>query len=177
MSKTAKNAVGEAVSTDQPEPQATVTALATTKDGDVSGPMELAFSSEMQDKILSDLLQGLHQVKEGFGELTAPTKIAALDQTFNVIDAITIPDYLDKTRGEELVKHVFKLEFADGVIKFVMQGDARPRAALAAVFQQARLVGKRVIAGPYKYAQKAIPGQPQAAWIFEQQPGFDARLV
>lgn len=149
-------------------------ALQTTGDGDVSGSLQLALSSETQDALMQEMQDALHQVSEGFGELAKPGDIYKAGETFTVIDAITIPDFEDKRKGEIMVKHIFKLEFPDGRIKLVMQGDARPRRLLARSFQIARTLGQRIKAGPYIYGEKPITGQPQPAFIFVQQPGFHA---
>lgn len=174
MSKTVKDTASEAVSKNEPQTQA----LATTGDGDVSGPMQaaLGLSKEMRDQLSLELQEALHQVEEGFGALTSPTDVAAMGIPFTVIDAVTITDYEDRAKGEILTKHVFKLQLADSRVLFVMQGDARPRRVFASVFQKARAQGMRVEAGPYLYEKKPIPGQPQPAWIFVQQPGFKAEL-
>lgn len=176
MSKpTANKAAGEAVRNDATADTANQqTALATTGDGDVSGPMRLALSESMRDQLALEFQEALHQVEEGFGALTSPTDVAAMGIPFFVIDAVTINDYEDRAKGEILTKHVFKLELLDKRVLFVMQGDARPRRVLASLYQKARAGGMRVSAGPYLYEKKPIPGQPQAAWIFVQQPGFQA---
>lgn len=174
MAKSAKDAASEAVSTTTNNQ--TSTALVETKEGDVSGPMGLALSQSMRDQLALEFQEALHQVEEGFGALTSPTDVAAMGIPFNVIDAITITDYEDRGKGEILTKHVFKLELADKRVLFTMQGDARPRRVFASLFQKARAGGMRVSAGPYLYEKKPIPGQPQAAWIFVQQPGFRAEV-
>jgi len=163
--KTAKGGAGVASSND-------TQALQTTADGDVSGPLELALSPEAQDRLMQELQESMHQVAEGFGSLVAPGDIAKQGEPFSVIDAITVPDYLDRRTGEEKVKHIFKLEFPDGRVQLTMQSDARPRRMLARSFQIARTLGQRIKAGPYLYEQKVIPNQPQPAWIFAQQKGF-----
>lgn len=180
-----KGQKGGAVSPDNPQgkpgaalttPTATqATALQTSGDGDVSGPLALALSQEMQDQLLRELQDALHQVSEGFGDLAKPTDICDRGEAFYVVDAITIDDYLDKRKGEILTKHIFKLQFEDGRVALVMQSDARPRRTLAKQFTTARALGCSAIAGPYKYDKKAIPGQPQAALIMVQQPGFQAK--
>ena len=176
--KTAKDADNGVVSKTEPQTVKDQSqALVTTESGDVSGPMRLALSQGMQDQLALELQEALHQVEEGFGALTSPTDVAAMNVPFKVIDAITITDYEDRSKGEVLTKHVFKLELADGRIIYTMQGDARPRRVFASVFQKARAGGMRVEAGPYRYEKKPIPGQPQAAWIFVQQPGFRADLL
>ena len=176
MAKNAENADAKSVSENEQEtkPQ---TALAVTGDGDVSGPLALALSQSLQDEAMQKLIESLHQVKEGFGDLTKPGDIYKLDTPFNVIDATTITNFVDQNTGEEKIKHVFKLEFPDGTVRLVMQSNARPRAILAEVFTQARLLGERIVAGPYKFEQKPIPRQIQAAYIFKQQPGFYAGPV
>lgn len=175
MVKTAKDAAGEAVSenANQQATQQSI-ALVETKEGDVSGPLQLALSQSMQDQLTIEFQEALHQVESGFGVLTAPTEVAAMQTPFYVIDAITINDYEDRSKGEILVKHIFKLELQDGRILHVMQGDARPRRVLASLFQKARAVGARLEVGPYLYEKKPIPGQINPAWIFAQQPGFKA---
>lgn len=173
---------GEAVSSNQEtaketalQPQqAQQQQLEVSGDGDVSGSLALALSQVTQDQAVKDFLESLHQVQEGFGDLSKPGDIYDRQEVFEVIDAVTIEDYEDRRKGEILTKHVFKLQFLDGRIAFVMQSNARPRKMLALMFTSARLNGIRAIAGPYKFVKKVIPGQPQAAYIFEQQPGFRA---
>lgn len=151
------------------------TAIAAREDGagDVVGQLSAAnLSAEARDLMTRELLEAMHQVQSGFGTLTAPGEIFKLDQVFHVVDAITIPDYVDQTTGEEKVKHIFCLQFADGVARNVMQSDARPRRVLANAFSTARQLGVAIKAGPYKYASKPIPRQMQPALIFEQQAGF-----
>lgn len=167
---------GEALATQaDTQTDAAKAALQTTGDGDVSGPLSLALSQETQDKLLQELHDALHQVSEGFGDLAKPTDIFSRGEVFHVVDAVTIPDYLDRRTGEEKVKHIFKLQFADSRVALVMQSDARPRRMLARQFTIARALGRGAIAGPYKYEAKPIPGQPQPALIMVQQPGFQAR--
>lgn len=173
--KTAKKAAGEAVrdgATEQTANQST--ALTVSGDGDVSGPLSLALSQSAQDDVVRGLLESLHQVKEGFGELTKPGDIFMMDRPFYVIDAMTIADFVDQNTGEVKTKHIFKLEFNEGDVKMIMQSDARPRAILASVFSQARLLGERIAIGPYRMQKKEIPRQIQPAYIFVQQPGFFA---
>lgn len=178
--KPQKKAAGEAVPNDADKAAVNQSqALVTTGDGDVSGSMKaaLALSQEMRDQLTLELQEALHQVEEGFGALTNAGDVAAMGIPFHVIDAVTVPDYFDRSKGEILTKHIFKLQLQDGRVLFTMQGDARPRRVFASVFQKARSQGMRVEAGPYLYVKKPIPGQPQAAWIFEQQPGFRAELI
>lgn len=177
-SKTAK-AEGVAVSDKDPNATAnpqTETALTTTREGDVAGPLALALSSDATDRILAELSDALHRIEEGFGNLTAPGAIAVADRPFVIVDAMTVDDFVDKTTGETKVKHIFKLQFPDGDVKLTMQSDAGPRRILADAFRKARLVGHTLTVGPYKYVKKTIPGQIQAAYIFEQQPGFRSAL-
>jgi len=173
--ETAKDAAGVAASGNEAgvEP-GNVRSLITTGDGDVSGPIALALSPELQDSLMLELSESLHQVAEGFGSLVAPGEIAKQGVPFTVIDAITIPDYEDRKTGEVKVKHIFKLETADGRVLMTMQSDARPRRVLARAFQVARTLGERVKAGPYLYEAKAIVGQIQPAFIFAPQKGFYA---
>jgi len=182
MSKTAKDAGSVAVSENEAglEPgnvENDKTALVVTGDGDVSGSLLLALSQDAQDEAMRTLIEGLHQVQEGFGELTKPGDIFNMDRSFNVIDATTINDFTDQNTGEVKTKHIFKLEFSEGDVRLVMQSDARPRAILASVFTRARLLGERIVAGPYKFSRKPIPRQIQPAYIFTQQPGFYAGPV
>src|SRR6267142_2237008 len=170
--ETAKDAAGVALSNDMQNPQPSQ-ALTVTADGDVSGPLQLALSTETQDKLMQALQESLHQVSEGFGDLIAPGKICAMDLPFTVIDAITIPDYVDKKTGEEKVKHIFKLEFEDGRVMLTMQGDARPRRILASMFQQARALGAKAKAGPYRYAPKEV-NNINPAYVFVPQKGLEA---
>src|SRR6267142_5156079 len=172
--ETAKDAAGVASSNDTQNPQPQQ-ALTVTADGDVSGPLQLALSTETQDKLMQALQESLHQVSEGFGDLISPGKIHAMDLPFTVIDAITIPDYVDRTTGEEKVKHVFKLQFDDERIMLTMQGDARPRRTVASLFQKARALGARAKAGPYKYGTKDVKNI-NPAFIFVEQPGFKAEV-
>lgn len=146
-------------------------ALTVSETGDVSGPVQLALSTETQDRLLQEFQSAMHQVQEGFGDLAKPTDIYAQGLPFTVIDAVTIDDFEDKRKGEILVKHIFKLEFEDGRTMLTMQSDARPRRELAKLFTRARALGARVKAGPYKYEMKDV-NQPQPAFIFAQQPGF-----
>lgn len=171
MGKTEKESAGVAMPTEQ---QNATQALVTTDDGDVSGPLLLALSQTKQDELILAFQESLHQVQEGFGELSKPRDLFAQGMPFNVIDAITIDDFEDKRKGEILTKHIFKLEFEDGRVALVMQSDARPRRILAQTFARARALQVKAKAGPYKFAQKPIPGQPEAAFIFVQQPGFYA---
>lgn len=185
MTKTAKDAASGAVSKNVSADVNTgvITgdksqALVVTGDGDISGPMNLALalSQETQDKLTQEFADLLSQVETGFDALVNPTAIATNDNSaglpFYVIDALTIDDYFDRTKGEILTKHIFRLEFPDGRIMNTMQGNARPRQTLARMFTVARAKGMKIKAGPYLYEKKPIPGQPQAAWIFSQQPGF-----
>jgi hypothetical protein len=166
--ETAKDAAGVASSKSETQSQA----LTTTGDGDVSGPLALALSSETQDRLMQELQEAMHQVAEGFGNLVAPGEVAKQGLPFDVIDAITIPDYVDQRTGEEKAKHIFKLQFGDGRVVMTMQSDARPRRVLASMFQKARALGQRLKAGPYLYEQKSIVGQIQPAFVFAQQQGF-----
>ncbi len=180
MAKTAKDAASEAVSKNEAglEPGNVTqqsTALVETKEGDISGPMQLVLSPELQDKLMLEFQEALHQVEAGFGSLTAPGDVAAMQTPFDVIDAITIDDFEDRKTGEVKVKHVFALELPDGRVLHTMQSDARPRRMLANMFRAARSLGQAIAAGPYTYEKKVIPGQIQAAWIFAQQPGFKVR--
>lgn len=152
-------------------------ALIVTGDGDVSGPLQLALSQQMQDQLMLELQDALHQVQEGFGELSKPRDLFAQEAVFDVVDAITISDFEDRRSGEVLTKHIFKLQFPDTRIALVMQSDARPRRILAQAFARARALGGRIVCGPYKFGQKTIPGQPEPAMIFVQQPGFEAKAV
>lgn len=138
-----------------------------------SGAMQLSLSQESLDAMTKELREALHQIANGFGELTAPGIIFGMDQPFYVIDAFTIDDYVDQTTGEEKTKHVFRLEFGDGVVRSVMQSDARPRRVLAKAFMLATGLGGRLKVGPYKFDKKAIPRQIQPAFIFSPQPGFE----
>ena len=166
---TAKGAEGEAMSEKES------TALTETREGDVAGPMQLALSQELQDKLMLEFQEALHQVESGFGSLTAPGDVAAMQTPFYVIDAITIDDFEDRQTGEVKVKHIFRLQTEDGRILNTMQSDARPRRVLANMFRAARGLGKRVAAGPCLYTKKVIPGQIQPAWIFDQQAGYRVR--
>lgn len=175
MTKTAKQAEGEAVSKNAPNANP-ATALVVTGDGDVSGTLTpqalLTLSTEKADTLMLEFQEALHQVTEGFQTLTKPGDVFAAGESFNVIDAITLNDFEDRQKGEIMTKHIFKLEYEDGRVVMVMQGDARPRRVLAELFQKARALQRRIKAGPYRYAQKPIAGQIQPAFIFEQQPGF-----
>lgn len=173
MTKTAKDAAGEAVSTnEQVTEQKQSQALVVSGDGDVSGPLALALSPALQDKLMLEFQEALHQVESGFGTLTAPGDIALMAVPFKIIDAITIDDFEDRKNGEIKTKHIFKLELADGRVLHTMQSDARPRRVLAQLFQRARQLQMPIVAGPYLYEKKKIEGQIQAAWIFQQQPGW-----
>jgi hypothetical protein len=175
MAKTEKESVGEAVSTkNQESVQNAKQALVITGDGDVSGPLMLALSQTKQDELILAFQEALHQVQEGFGELAKPRDLCAQGLPFNVIDAITIDDFEDRRNGEILTKHLFKLQFEDNRIAWVMQSDARPRKIMAQTFTRARALQMRLRAGPYKFAPKVIPGQPEPAQILVQQPGFYA---
>lgn len=168
--KSAKDAASEAVSTtEKAEPSQ---ALVVSGDGDVSGPLVLALSANLQDKLMLEFQEALHQVESGFGTLTAPGDVAAMGVPFSVIDAITIDDFEDRKNGEIKTKHVFKLELADGRVLHTMQSDARPRRVLAQLFQRARQLQMPIVAGPYLYEKRKIEGQIQSAWIFQQQPGW-----
>ena len=172
-SKTVKGTASEAVSeTDNVNASQ---ALQTTGDGDISGPLTLALSQTARDDAMRQFMEELHRVQEGFGDLTKPGDIYKMDRAFDVIDATTITDYVDQKTGEVKTKHVFKLQFAEGDVRMVMQSTAGPRAALASLFASARLLGERIAVGPYKFTEKAIPHQIQAAIIFVQQPGFAVR--
>lgn len=166
-----KEQVSESVAVSVAEPEKQTQALVVTGDGDIAGPIALALSTETADRLMQELQEALHQVQEGFGNLVAPGDIYKLQEPFFVVDAITINDYVDQRTGEEKIKHIFKLEFADGRVLMTMQSDARPRKILAKTFQAARALGYKVKAGPYLYEQKAT-GQVQSAFIFAQQPGF-----
>lgn len=173
--KTAKKAAGEAVSNDATAGTANQeTALTITGDGDVSGSLMLALSQSGRDEALRQFMEELHRVQEGFGDLTAPGDVYKMDRPFDVVDATTIPDFVDRKTGEVKVKHIFKLQFPEGDIKMVMQSNAGPRATLASLFASARLLGERITAGPYRFAQKDT-GQIQPAYIFVQQAGFAVR--
>jgi hypothetical protein len=167
-------------------PESKADAIATTNqtaaitemdNGDVAGVLDLQLSQETRDALTAEFLDALHQVQDGFGELTAPGKIFDMGLPFHVIDAATITDFEDQTTGEVKTKHVFRLEFEDGTVRNVMQSDARPRRVLASVFTSSRKLGARLKAGPYKYEKKAIPRQLQPAFIFTQQPGFKVAPV
>lgn len=145
--------------------------------GDVIGTLDLSLSQEMRDSLTAEFLDALHQVQEGFGELTAPGDIFATGLPFFVVDAATIEDYEDQSTGEVKIKHIFRLEFADGTVKSVMQSDARPRRVLAKAFTSVRKLGARMKAGPYMFEKKLIPRQIQPAFIFRQMPGFKAAPV
>jgi hypothetical protein len=144
-------------------------------DSEISGPLNLVLSKELRDAMSLELREALEQIEQGFGDLTKPGDVFNLGQQFDVINAVTIDDYLDKTTGELKVKHVFQLQFSDGVVRNIMQSTARPRKALAEAFRLARGLGGRLRMGPYKMSRKAIPNQIQAAYIFEQQAGFGIR--
>ncbi len=171
--KTAKDAASVAASENETTKEST--ALVETKEGDVAGPLQLALSPELQDKLMLEFQEALHQVESGFGMLTAPGDIAAMQTPFEVVDAITLDDFEDRKTGEVKVKHIFRLQLPDGRVLQTMQGDARPRRVLANLFRSARSLGQAIVAGPYLYEKKVVPGQIQAAWIFAQQPGFKVR--
>lgn len=145
--------------------------------GDVTGSLSAVLSVATREALAGELAELMHQVQEGFGELTAPGEVFKAGEVFDVIDAITINDYLDMRTGEEVAKHIFRLQYPDGRVVCVMQSDARPRRVLARTFAVGRALGDPVVAGPYKYVKKAIKNQIQAAYIFEQQPGFRVRPV
>lgn len=169
---------GEAVSTATAKDAASLMEAIAKEDaaGDVQGKLTLgALSQTTVDELSQELRDALAQIDSGFGDLTAPGTIAAMNQAFNVIDAFTVPDYEDRSTGEIKTKHVFRLQFTDGVIRTVMQSDARPRKILARAFTLARQMGGRLEVGPYMFKSKPIPGRPQAAWILEQQSGFSQR--
>ncbi len=174
--QTGKPPKGGAVSKPENPSTDNTEALVVSGDGDVSGPLSqaLGLSRDTQDRLLQELQESLHQVSEGFGDLTKPGDIYDMRAPFSVIDAITIPDYVDQKTGEEKVKHIFKLELEDGRVLLTMQSDARPRRVLASIFTRARAIGAKAKAGPYLYEKKAITGQIQPAFIFVQQKGFRA---
>jgi len=143
-----------------------------------AGTFSLAsISQETLDAMGVELQSLLHQIDTGFGELTAPGLIFSMDQPFDLIDGFTINDYVDRTTGEEKTKHVFRLEFDGGVVKNVMQSDARPRRVLARAFELINQMGQKVRMGPYKFTKKVIPNQIQPAFIFTEQPGFRRAIV
>lgn len=136
-----------------------------------------SISQATLDSMGVELQSLLHQIDTGFGELTAPGLVFQMDQPFDLIDGFTIRDYLDRTTGEEKIKHVFRLEFDGGVVKNVMQSDARPRRVLARAFELINQMGQKVRMGPYKFSKKVIPNQIQPAFIFTEQSGFRRAVV
>lgn len=175
MGKPQTKAEGVAVS-EQSVPATTVTepqALVVNPSGDVSGPLELALSSDARDELIKQFREKLHRVKEGFGNLTSPGDVFKMAEPFFIIDAVTVENFTDRKTGEVKTKHIFKLQMSDGRIYFTMQSDAPPRATLAEMFRDARLLNvNRLKAGPYLYEQKDV-NQVQPAYIFVQQPGFE----
>lgn len=140
-----------------------------------SGQLQLTLSPETLEQMSKELRDALAQIANGFDSLTKPGEIFDTDQSFYVIDAFTIDDFVDQKTGEEKVKHIFRLEFDGGVIRNIMQSDARPRRILAKSFMLARGMGGRLRQGPFKMEKKTITGQIQPAYIFAQQPGFTQR--
>lgn len=138
-------------------------------------PISLGLSDAMREKLSLDLQKTLHAIETGFDALTAPGDIFKMDVPFMVIDGIYIEDFVDKKTGEEKAKCVFRLELVDGRIINTMQSAARPRKLLADACEQARALGGRFKAGPYKFAKKGV-GQIQDAYIFEQQAGWKAEV-
>ena len=170
--KTAKGTASEAVS--ESDNVSNPQALQTTGDGDISGSLMLALSEGARDEVLKQFLETAHRVLEGFDDLTKPGDILKTDRAFDVIDAATITDYVDKDTGEVKTKHLFKLQFPEGDTRMVMQSTAPPRAAVADLFTLARQTGQGIVLGPYKFGTKNT-GRIQPAIIFVQQPGFKLR--
>lgn len=171
-------AKGEAMSKDNALAKAETEAPEIAADDPQDITFSLASISQATLDSMGVELQGLlHQIDTGFGELTAPGLIFQLDQPFFLIDGFTIRDYVDQTTGEEKMKHVFRLEFDGGVIKNVMQSDARPRRVLARAFELINQMGQKVRMGPYKFTKKPIPRQIQPAFIFSEQVGFHRAVV
>lgn len=177
MEKTAKGAAGVAVS-EKPAADETSQALASTGSGTVAqteAPISLGLSPEMRAHLSLELQKTLHAIETGFDALTSASDVYKLDQAFTVVDGILIEDFVDKRTGEETTKCVFRLEFGDGRVINTMQSAARPRKLIAQACEQARALGGRFKAGPYKFIKKGV-GQIQDALIFEQQPGWKAEV-
>lgn len=171
MGRSAKDAAGEAVSVTE-----TVTETQALQKAESNEGFAALLSPEMQNQLDQEFLELLHRVQTGFDAPVNATAIATGESTkgqpFDVIDALTISDYLDKQKGEIMTKHLFILEFPDGRVITTMQSDAPPRAAVARLFTVARMRGMKIVAGPYLFVQGPKKSQPQAPWIFEKQPGW-----
>lgn len=168
-----------------PSNDASKTALATNAgaspdeykdEQDIGGSLDMVLSQGVRDSLMLEMREMLEQVTEGFNELTKPSDIYKMDQPFIIVGALTIEDYEDKNTGELKTKHIFRLQFEDGIVKNIMQSTARPRAVLAKMFYAARQLGLGVACGPYKFTEKAT-GKPQPALILAQQKGFACRQV
>lgn len=166
------NADNASVSNEQPA-AATATALATTAPGAVQEQQGaiVNISPELRDKLTAELQKALHSIETGFDVLTKPGDIEKTGVTFSVVDALLIPDFIDKRTGEESEKCIFRLQYDDGRVVTVMQSAARPRKVIAQAFESAMQLGVRLTMGPYKFVRKGV-GQIQDAVIFEQQANF-----
>lgn len=143
---------------------------------EISGSLDMILSQSRKEDIIIRLRGLLGQVAEGFGDMTKPSDIFKMDQPFYVIGASTIDDYVDTNTGEVKTKHIFRLEFENGLVKNIMQSSARPRAVLAECFVLAAQIGGRLRCGPYKFTEKNTR-KPQPALIFSEQQGFQCRPV
>lgn len=167
---------GEAASNDNSIAKTETEAPETSQSIDLAQARQMLgnLSRETVDKLSLELTETLHQVTLGLDDKIKVSKIFDRGDSFKVIDATTLTEYLDKRTGEISSKHIFVLEFPQGDVQVIMQSDAQPRARLVKLFSTARALGARAEAGPYKMEKKEV-GQPQPAFIFEKQPGFQAR--
>lgn len=171
MSKTdRKDAANEAVST-KPADDSTAEATGTGQEIATKEPQfRLGLSEMMQEKLSIDLARTLHQIEMGIGD-TSASKVAKLGVSFFVVDGVYIDEFEDRKTGEVKSKVVFQLDCDDGVVRTIMQSAARPRKLLADACEQARMLGARFKAGPYKFTSKTVNAGPSDALIFEAQPG------
>ncbi len=136
----------------------------------------LGLSQATVERLTLELKEKLHSITIGMDDRTKASNILKRGDAFNVIDAVTIADWEDKTTGEVQTKHIFVLEFPQGDVQVIMQSHTRNRAEIAKAFELARALTGRALMGPYKMVEKST-GKPQPALVFERQPGFQARAM
>jgi hypothetical protein len=73
---------------------------------EISGSLDIALSADTQDALALELRELMGQIGEGFGELTKPSDIFAMDQPFWIIGAATIDDFME-SRPARLRRSIF----------------------------------------------------------------------
>lgn len=114
-----------------------------------------------------DLQRALQAVSSGFDNFDKVADILEKDAMFNIIDAYTVPDFVDQTTGEVSDKIVWKLEMQDGGdIKQCMQSMSGIRKQIVKLFEIGRIEGYKIELRNYKFKQKNT-GKPSPATIFD----------